>query len=610
MATSVRRFTTVFATAALLAQMLFVPAARAAVTQRDVLIKGPGSGATVYYLANDGKRYVFPNQKTYNTWFKDFTGVLTVTTGDLISFSLGGNVTYRPGVRLVKITTDPRVYAVDRGGTLRWITSEAAAVALYGSNWNTKIDDVPDAFFTNYRLGADINGAADFSPTSASSATPTINADRGISVSANPRLSDTTTPVTTPAPTPVPLPVPPSSQTCTADVWVCTTWNACDASGTQVRTCSLSVDCPNSASSKPVELQACIPTSSGSISVDTDSIPGDVVAGTDAVLARFRLSAVNEDLRLTKVSFNVASPVAVSTLSLYDGSTLVASPTPVDGAGNAFFTNVQFTIPRNSSRYLTVKGVINQVGPTGVTTGSNARVTMKDSPSPYVFLLQGTGGSQTTITSIPGGEKVGNDKIVRGALPTVTVTSLPSTVLTPGDIVAARVTIYAGGGDLGLKTLTLDVNKPNAASVSVISDPANSTVRVYGGSYLIGHSTASAGCGASAGTFCQIRSMFNPEEVIAAGSSKTYDVRLSIGGTIVKGDALSTSVLGDTVLVTGALTAGTNPDQVRVGGSDVNFAWSDYSAIPHSGTVGASSADWTSGLYVKNLPTDVQVLVR
>lgn len=121
------------------------------------LIKMAGNPA-VYWLLG-GKRYVFPNDKAYFTWFSDFSGVVTVSQSELQTYAIGGNVTYRPGTRLVKITTDPKTYAVEPGGKLRWVTSEAIAVSLYGSNWNKRIDDVPDPFFVNYTSGADLTSA-------------------------------------------------------------------------------------------------------------------------------------------------------------------------------------------------------------------------------------------------------------------------------------------------------------------------------------------------------------------------------------------------------------------------------------------------------------------
>ncbi|MFA5184411.1 MAG: M23 family metallopeptidase [Patescibacteria group bacterium] len=112
--------------------------------------------SSVYYCGSDGKRYVFPNAQTYATWYKDFSTVQTITPEDMGKIPLGGNVTYRPGIKLVKITTDPRVYAVDRNGTLRLMITPAIAAKYYGANWAKQVEDVPDTFFTNYQIGKSV----------------------------------------------------------------------------------------------------------------------------------------------------------------------------------------------------------------------------------------------------------------------------------------------------------------------------------------------------------------------------------------------------------------------------------------------------------------------
>lgn len=122
----------------------------------NTLIKTAAAPA-VYYCGMDGKRYVFPNEKTYFSWYSGFGEVTTISTQTMSSIMIGGNVTYRPGMRMVKITSDPKVYAVAKGGILRPIASEAVAQELYGSDWNTKIDDISDAFFVNYTVGAAID---------------------------------------------------------------------------------------------------------------------------------------------------------------------------------------------------------------------------------------------------------------------------------------------------------------------------------------------------------------------------------------------------------------------------------------------------------------------
>lgn len=164
--------------------------AKAATLNAGDLIKA--SSPAVYYYSQNGKRLVFPTEKTFKTWFADFSGVKTITDSELAAISLGGNVTYRPGVKLVKITTDPKVYAVAAGGTLRYMTTEALAASLYGPDWNTKIDDVPDAFFTNYKTGSTITSTTDYSPSEATRLAADIDTDK----------SSVTTPVAPPTTTP------------------------------------------------------------------------------------------------------------------------------------------------------------------------------------------------------------------------------------------------------------------------------------------------------------------------------------------------------------------------------------------------------------------------
>lgn len=137
------------------------------------LVKLPDDGnpktqmdSAVYYVGADGRRHAFPNSKTYFTWYKDFSGVQVISADQLAQYTLGANVTYKPGERMVKFTTDPKVYAVGKGGLLRWIKTEAVATELYGASWNKTIDDINDAFHANYDFGPDVTGKSDFDPAS------------------------------------------------------------------------------------------------------------------------------------------------------------------------------------------------------------------------------------------------------------------------------------------------------------------------------------------------------------------------------------------------------------------------------------------------------------
>lgn len=120
---------------------------------------GPGSllrgtASAVYIVSADGKRYVFPDAQTHRSWYADAHSVQRVPDVVLAAFPLGGLVTIRPGTFLVKVQSDPIVYAVEPTAMLRAIPDEPTARALFGDAWAQRVVDVPDTFFTAYRTGS------------------------------------------------------------------------------------------------------------------------------------------------------------------------------------------------------------------------------------------------------------------------------------------------------------------------------------------------------------------------------------------------------------------------------------------------------------------------
>ena len=153
-------------------------------------VAGPtDSCRSVYYLASNGKRYVFPDEKTYKTWYANFSTVKEIAKTEWESYLIGGNVNYRPGTKMLKVTTDPRVYVVAKGGVLWHVATEAVATALYGSMWNKEINDLPDAFFANYSVAVEtdgvtpkkVNSASEFDRVAQQASSPDISTDKGLS---------------------------------------------------------------------------------------------------------------------------------------------------------------------------------------------------------------------------------------------------------------------------------------------------------------------------------------------------------------------------------------------------------------------------------------------
>ena len=131
--------------------------------------------AVYFYSKFDGKRHVFTNANAFFTWYTDFDAITIVSDSFMASISIGKNVVYRPGVKLVKFDSSPVVYAVTKGGVLRAIPSEALAAALYGADWSKKVDAVSDAFHANYTFGESLSSSADYNANTEQSSVSTID---------------------------------------------------------------------------------------------------------------------------------------------------------------------------------------------------------------------------------------------------------------------------------------------------------------------------------------------------------------------------------------------------------------------------------------------------
>ena len=112
------------------------------------------------YLYMSGARSPFPNQAVFNSWDYKFTNVIKTSQDAINAVPLSGsNVTYRPCTRMIKLNTDVKTYVVSPNGSLHWVKTQEVATALFGSDWNKKIDDVADVFFTNYTVGEPVEAA-------------------------------------------------------------------------------------------------------------------------------------------------------------------------------------------------------------------------------------------------------------------------------------------------------------------------------------------------------------------------------------------------------------------------------------------------------------------
>lgn len=124
-------------------------------------VKSP-SFSTVYFVTAEGGRRAFVDANSYFTWANSFDEIKSVTDATLATLPLSGVMLPKAGVVLVKITSDPRVYALaenpddEFAPALREIASETIATEMYSSTWADYVIDFEPTFFSRFTRGDQI----------------------------------------------------------------------------------------------------------------------------------------------------------------------------------------------------------------------------------------------------------------------------------------------------------------------------------------------------------------------------------------------------------------------------------------------------------------------
>ncbi len=116
----------------------------------------------VYYVAENKIAYGIPDEATFFSWFPSFNKIQIYpkgTIGNTVSKSI---LTIKPGARVVKFGTDPRLYTISKGARVRWIRDEETLRQLFGNNWESYLATLNAKRKSDYILGTDIKKTADF----------------------------------------------------------------------------------------------------------------------------------------------------------------------------------------------------------------------------------------------------------------------------------------------------------------------------------------------------------------------------------------------------------------------------------------------------------------
>lgn len=117
------------------------------------LLKAKNGSGAVYQIGSDGKKYVYPDKGTFDTWHDDFSKVKEVNLSDLDEYNDGGTVTFQPATNFVTHPNTAKVYLIGENGEAVHIPNEATARKFYGNEWYKMVRDIdPGIFAISYKV--------------------------------------------------------------------------------------------------------------------------------------------------------------------------------------------------------------------------------------------------------------------------------------------------------------------------------------------------------------------------------------------------------------------------------------------------------------------------
>ena len=310
----------------------------------------------------------------------------------------------------------------------------------------------------------------------------------------------------------------------------------------------------------------------------------------------------------------------------------------MDSTGSTTFSNVNFIVPKDGSKTLTVKATLNTVSG-GAVSGADLKVELEDDN----FEARGT-NSSTVIVSATSGldlDVVGNTKIIRKTKITIDKLTTSSTVQNGSeqDLYKFKVTADSAE-DAALRQMvfrmTFTDNQGTADSLSVGGLKLQRNGVDITSQVCISASTTGADLESSTGyteaiatSTGQVVVVFGNlagEEIITKGTSNTYTLRGAPTGfgTGIDNDSVSVELLSDTAAQTAShkyiedsdTDAGAGTGEISIVLSDnanansvANIIWSDFSAIPHLSAVddGGSGLTLTRAASTTNVVAVAQI---
>lgn len=351
----------------------------------------------------------------------------------------------------------------------------------------------------------------------------------------------------------------------------------------------------------------------GSITATLDASRPDAAINDDAgtkTMAAFKFAAITDTYTVTDLTFTVADVTTASTISLYDGATLVASKAVT---ATTTFSGLSWVVPAGQSKVLTVKLDLAAVGTGMGSTGASTLVTLT------AFTSQGSDGT-TDISANDSGQSRENDpagtaQYTYKAIPTLALGTLPTTALVAGTNTLSKFSINTNGtGTIGwgriIFSLTKTTNPTIANGAAFTLWNADSNTQIAGTATV--RDTSDAATCLTVILACRVTFVPTSEQQISG--SVNYVLKATVAGSLATSDYISTSIAAPSVFAASddytAVAASGSFAQTYAGyGTSPSFIWSDVSGSGHD-IASTTVTDWSNDYLVRTLPLDSQTLTK
>lgn len=325
-------------------------------------------------------------------------------------------------------------------------------------------------------------------------------------------------------------------------------------------------------------------TASITASTDASSPVSDIVYDNQTVeSAAFKFDAVTSGYTVTELNLTLTATgsAVAQTVSLYDGNTLVASRS--GGSTAVSFTGLNWNIPANTNKVLTVKLQLGSIG-SGILSKADLTTAISS------FRASNT---STGVSAVGTGTPTGVARYAFAAVPRITTLG-GDTLLRNGSKNLLKFQIDALGGTVSWGQLYFDVTKDTGTYISTSTTAGVSLWDVTGtATEVVGTFTNSTGLiSVNAGALSTGTILFVPTAEQQISSSKKYELRGTVSGASADGDFVTVTIANDST----AIVALDSRNDIQTADSDAPIIWSDLSATSHS----TSTDDWTSDFGVNS----------